>query len=267
MTPSLFPAWAGRKAVIGMVHLTALPGAPRHAGGRDSVRDAALRDAQALVEGGVDALMVENFGDVPFYPDNVPAGTIAHMAVVAAEIKRAFPLPLGVNMLRNDGLAALAVAHAVGAEFIRVNILCGARVTDQGILQGRAHEILRERARLGAQGIRILADVSVKHSAPFTAIALEDEVEDTVHRALADALVVSGTGTGKPVDVEHLRRVRTAADGVPVLVGSGASVEKAGMLREHADGFIVGTSIKRDGAVGNPVDLERVRRFVAACRG
>jgi hypothetical protein len=267
MSAHLLPAWNNRKAVIGMVHLAALPGAPLHAGDRAAVLKAALRDAKALAEGGVDALMMENFFDVPFYPDNVPPGTIAHMAVIAQEIKRAFALPLGVNVLRNDGLAALAVADAAGADFIRVNILCGARIADQGIIQGRAHEILRERARLGAQGIRILADVSVKHSAPFTAIALADEVEDTVQRALADGLVVSGTGTGKPVDVEHLLAVRAAAGGVPVFVGSGASEKTASILRENADGFIVGTSIKRDGKVGNPVDVERVRGFVAACRG
>ncbi len=265
MAPSLFPVWAGRKPVIGMVHLAALPGAPGFAGDLGAVQDAAMRDAQALAAGGADGLMIENFFDTPFYPDAVPPATVALMAVIAAGIRRAVALPLGVNVLRNDGLAALAVAHAAGADFIRVNILCGARVTDQGIIQGRAHEILRERARLGACGIRILADVSVKHSAPLAPFAIRDEVEDTLLRGRADGLVVSGSGTGKPVDLDRLRTVRAAAGGAPVFVGSGASPDTLAMLRDQADGFIVGTALKQDGAVGQPVDVERVRRFVDAC--
>src|SRR6266536_252615 len=163
----LLPAWAKiNKPVIGMLHLAALPGSPLYGGSIEPIRAAMLRDAELLVEGGVHGLMMENFGDTPFFPGCVPAHVVAHITALAAEVKRRFPqMPLGINVLRNDGLSALAIAHAVGALYIRVNVLCGARVADQGLLQGIAHELLRLRAELRAEAIKILADVDVKHSA------------------------------------------------------------------------------------------------------
>src|SRR5439155_18470378 len=188
---TLHPSWKGeRKIVIGMLHLPALPGAPLFRGTMDSIREGLLRDADVLAEGGVHGLMMENFGDVPFYPDRVPAHVIAQMTALACEVRRRVDLPLGINVLRNDGRGALAVAHASGASFIRVNVLCGARVTDQGLIQGIAHDLLRERALLGAEQIKIFADVDVKHSVPLAERPLEDEVDDLIERALADAIVV-----------------------------------------------------------------------------
>src|SRR3954466_9139642 len=155
---SLLAQWSSvRKPVIGMLHLPPLPGSPRYARapGGDAIRELVLRDAEALAGGGVHGLMLENFGDVPFYPGRVPAHTVAAMTAIAAEVRRQFPeLPLGINVLRNDGQSALAIATAVGAQYVRVNILCGARLADQGILQGIAHELLRERAMLRAEHVR-----------------------------------------------------------------------------------------------------------------
>src|SRR5688572_18655907 len=171
------------RPVVGMLHLPPLPGSPRFAGDAGAILPVVLRDAEALVSGGVHGLMLENFGDVPFYPGRVPAHVVARMTAIACEVRRHFPqTPLGINVLRNDGCSALAVAHAAGAQFIRVNVLCGARVADQGILQGIAHDLLRERAVLGASAVRIFADVDVKHSAPLAARPLADEVADTLHR-------------------------------------------------------------------------------------
>ena len=153
--------------VVGMLHLPALPGAPGFDGQLESIRAGLWRDAEALVDAGVDGLMLENFGDRPFFPRDVPPWTTAHMAALAVETRRRFDIPLGINVLRNDGRAALAVAHAAGAQFIRVNVLAGARVTDQGVLEGVAHELLRDRRLLRAEETRILADVNVKHSAPL----------------------------------------------------------------------------------------------------
>ena len=267
-TPSttLLPRWhSSRKVVTGMIHLRPLPGSPRYAGDLPAVREAALRDAAALAEGGVDGLMIENFGDVPFYPGRVPAHVVGHMTAIAAAVRGRFDLPLGVNVLRNDGVSALAVAHAAGAEFVRVNVLCGARVADQGLLQGIAHDLLRERAVLGATGVRILADVDVKHSAPLAGReeALEDEVADTLGRGLADALIVSGSGTGRDTDPEHVRRAKAAAGAAaPVFVGSGVTLDTIGRFLPHADGFIVGTWFKRDGRIEHPVEVGRVRELV-----
>lgn len=255
-------------AVIGMVHLMPLAGSPRFGGDLPAIYDLALRDAMALAEGGVHGIMVENFGDVPFFPGSVPPETVAQMSVIVARLREALAgggLPMGVNVLRNDGLSALAVAQASGASFVRVNVLCGARVADQGVLQGIAHDLLRKRASLGAGAIRIFADVDVKHSAPLAGreVALEDDVADTLIRGLADALIVSGSGTGKKTDPDHVRRVKLAAGATaPVFVGSGITAETVEAFLTHADGFIVGTAFKRGGRVDEPVEVSRVRELV-----
>mgnify|MGYP002623786464 CR=1 FL=1 len=258
---------AGHKPVIGMVHAPALPGAPRAGLPWNAGKTAVSRDAEALAQGGVDAIIIENYGDAPFFPGRVPAHTVSHLTALALEVKRVAQLPLGINMLRNDGVSAIAVAAAAGAAFIRVNILTGARVTDQGIIQGIAHDLLRERALLGANAIAVFADVNVKHSAPLAARAEADEVSDLLHRGGADAVIVSGAGTGKPTDLDELRRVKAAAGASPVLVGSGVTEDTLASLWPAADGFIVGTCLKKDGRVGEPVDAERVKRLMARARG
>ncbi len=227
-----------------------------------TVREAVLRDADALVEGGIHGLLLENFGDAPFWPHRVPSVVVAQMTALAMELRRRFPIPLGINVLRNDGRSALAVAHAAGAQFIRVNVLCGARLTDQGILEGIAPTLLRDRARLGAD-VKILADVDVKHSAPLAPRPIDEEAEEMLARGLADGLIVSGVATGRPVDLAQLRAVRAAARGAPVLVGSGVAAENLGEYLDDADGFIVGTSLKRDGDVSQPVDPARVKALMA----
>jgi membrane complex biogenesis BtpA family protein len=265
----LLPAWSNvPKVVIGMLHLPALPGSPLYGGSVAAIRAAMLRDAQRLAEGGVHGLMIENFGDTPFFPGRVPAHVVAHLTAIAAEVRRAVPnLPLGINVLRNDGLSALAVAHAVGADYLRVNVLCGARVADQGLLQGIAHDLLRLRAELRAEAIKIFADVDVKHSAPLAERPIADEVDDTLHRGMADALIVSGAGTGKPTDPEKVKVVKAAAAAAPVFLGSGVTPNSLPALLPHADGFIVGTYFKRDGRAENEVDVQRVKQLLAAVKG
>ena len=266
---SLLPQWSATPVpVIGMLHLPPLPGSSRWAGDLEAVRDFVLHDAESLCAGGVDGLMIENFGDTPFYPDRVPAITVAAMTALACEVRRRFDVPLGINVLRNDGRSALAVAVASGASFIRVNVLCGARVTDQGLLQGIAHDLLRERAFLkSAEAIRILADVDVKHSAPLAARPFEVEVSDVIHRGHADAIIVSGAATGSATDIQTLSAAKQSAGATPVLIGSGVSAETVPELIAHgADGLIVGTSLKFDGRISNPVDPQRVRSLVEAVR-
>jgi membrane complex biogenesis BtpA family protein len=253
------------RPVIGMLHAPPLPGAPSHRGDMDAIRYRVLSDAEAWVDGGADGLMLENFGDAPFFPDRVPTIAVAHLTALASEIRRRFDLPLGVNVLRNDGRAALAIAHAVGAQFIRVNVLCGARVTDQGIVQGVAQDLLRDRAALNCN-IHILADVDVKHSAPLAVRPLADEVSDLINRGGADAIIISGASTGKAADVEQLKQARAAGQGAPVLVGSGVTSETIAQYAPHADGFIVGTSVKQGGVITNPVQMERVKALVHAAK-
>jgi hypothetical protein len=250
--------------LIGMVHVAPLPGSPRWAGSMERVVDAAVADARALVEGGMDALLVENYGDAPFTPGRVEAATVAALAVVAGAVRRALPgTPLGVNVLKNDARAALAVACAVGARFIRVNVHAGAVVADQGLVQSDAHATLRERRLLGAD-VQILADVGGKHAVPLAPVDLEQHARDLVHRGLADGLVVSGQATGAATALADVKRVRGAVPHVRVLVGSGATPDTVADLLSVADGVIVGTALKRNGDVTAPVDRERVRRLVAA---
>jgi len=171
-------------------------------------------------------------------------------------------------VLRNDAHTALAVALTTGAQFIRVNILTGAMVTDQGIIEGEAHSLQMYRRQLMAQkSVKIFADVLVKHAyplAPDADIALA--ARDTVDRGLADAVIVTGTATGYPPSIEDLRKVHEAVPDTPVLVGSGATAENAGQLLAIADGIIVASSLKRQGMIDNPVDVERVRTLVNATR-
>lgn len=253
--------------LIGMVHLPPLPGSPRWDGSMERVIAAAVTDAQTLVDGGMDALIVENYGDAPFTPGRVPPSTIAAMAVIAAEIRRALPgAPLGVNVLKNDARAALAVARAVGATFIRVNVLAGTVVADQGLVQTEAFDLLRERRLLGGE-IAIFADVQGKHAVPLVPVELEQQARDLTHRALADGLVVSGRATGEATPLEDVKRVRSAVPDVPILVGSGVTPETAAELLSVADALIVGTALKHGGDVSQPVDPARVRRLVDAVGG
>jgi membrane complex biogenesis BtpA family protein len=272
MTPSEFrELFRSEAPLIGMIHLQPLPGAPRYAGDFPVVVDQARAEAEALVEAGFDGLLVENFNDVPFYPERAPAETVAAMAVAVREVRAVVPVPVGVNVLRNDGAAALAIAVATGAAFIRVNVLTGAMVTDQGLIQGRAHELLRlrrtlEGARPGSGGCQLFADVHVKHAQPLGTSSLPQAAEELVGRGLADAVVVSGAGTGKPTDPSDAVVVRAAVPGVAVIIGSGVTAATIHQCFEVADGVIIGSDLKRGGQAAAPLDRDRAAAFVRAAR-
>jgi membrane complex biogenesis BtpA family protein len=253
------------KPVIGMLHVPALPGSPRNTLGFNAIIDWVLRDADALVRGGVDGLIIENFGDVPFYPRQAPPHTIAFMTRLGHEVGRSYSQPLGINILRNDARSALAVASAVAAKFIRVNIHTGARLTDQGLIEGEAHQTLRYRKLLSSD-VKIFADVDVKHSAPVAPHDLSDEVEETIARGCADVIIISGRATGRQTAIEDLKLAKAAGGQTPVFVGSGIGEASVREVLRLADGLIVGTAFKKDGVSTNPVDIDRVRSFVAAVR-
>jgi membrane complex biogenesis BtpA family protein len=254
----LGPAFWERKPLIGMVHLAPLPGSPRDNGhGMGATIAQAIADAQALEAGGADAVMVENFFDAPFAKTAVPPHTIAAMTRAVRAVRETVGVPVGVNVLRNDSCAALAIAHVCGAQFIRINVYVGAAVTDQGIIEGTARQAVLYRRELGAD-VALWADVFVKHAAQLGTISLEEAARDAVLRGLADALIVSGAATGSATDPEDARRVRAVVPDTPVLIGSGFDVRTAPGLLVHADGAIVGTSLKRNGVVAEPVEAARV---------
>ena len=230
-----------------------------------AVMESAAMDARAFVEGGADALIIENFGDVPFTSDRVPAETVAAMSAVGTHLRESvqIQLPFGYNVLRNDPLSGLGLAAATGGSFIRVNVHSGAMVTDQGVIEGQAFHTVRARQQL-CSDVQIWADVHVKHAQPLAGGGLVEAAQDALHRGLADGLIVSGAATGHAVDVEDLRMARMACPEATILVGSGATEKSAGRLLAFADGLIVGTSVKVEGALANPVDPARVTALRAA---
>lgn len=249
--------------LIGMVHLKALPGSPGFAGSLGAIIESAVLDAATLAEAGFDGLLMENFGDAPFYADNVPDITVSTMTAVAREVTNAVELPLGVNVLRNDALGALAVAAAVDASFIRVNILSGSMFTDQGLIEGRAAEVARTK-QAWCPDVTVLADVMVKHATPPAHLTIEAAALDTIERGGADGIIVSGAATGAAVDINDLSAARTVIGDAPLIVGSGAGHDNIHTLLSVADSAICGTATKVDGVTTNQVDPARAAALVTA---
>ncbi len=252
--------------LLGVVHLKPLPGSPGWGGSMAAVVKAALVDAVAYERGGATAVMIENFGDVPFTKGRVPAETVAAMAVAGRAVRDAIKLPLGFNVLRNDPLSALALCASCGGDFVRVNVHAGAMLTDQGLIEGDAFTTLRRRRELGLEHVAILADVQVKHAVPLAEQTLRDAASDTFVRGLADALIVSGFGTGRPTAVEDVQEVRSACPKAPILLGSGVTAGNVGQYVRFANGYIVGSSLKRGGRLAAPVDPRRVAALARAIR-
>jgi membrane complex biogenesis BtpA family protein len=265
---SLANLFKGPKPVVGMVHLWPLPGAPGYSGyGMRTIIDHALRDAEELVKGGVDGLIVENMWDLPYYVGHeVRPESIAAHSVAASEVVERFDVPVGINVIHNGGVGCLAIAVASGAKFIRVCILTGSRLWDTGELDhGCAAELVRKRKELYAEHVHIFADVDKKHSVAFPGIDLATHIEWTEFYG-ADALIVSGRMTGSAPDVGKVREAKQLAT-KPVLLGSGTTSENIAEFLRWADGVLVGTSLKHDGMAHNPVDPARVRRFMDVVRG
>ncbi len=257
------------KPIIGVVHLLPLPGSPRWDGQIEPILQRAEQEAVALTTGGVDGIIVENFFDAPFRKSKLDPATVATFTLAVKRIMALSELPIGINCLRNDGISALAIAIATGAQFIRVNVFTGAMVTDQGIIEGEAHELMMYRRSLLAQKkVLIFADILVKHA---TTMGMDADIElaakDAVHRGLADALIVSGRQTGESASLDDLRHVRLSLPYTPLLVGSGCAKDNIKELFGIADGAIIASSLKREGIIHNPIDVDRVKTLVTAAQG
>ncbi len=248
-----------------MIHLPALPGSAGHTLSLAEIIDRAIAESMALQDVGFDAVVVENFGDAPFYATTVEPHTIAAMAQCVRAIVGACRVPVCVNVLRNDAIAALAVAATAGARAIRVNVHMGVYATDQGMIEGRAAETLQYRQRLGAD-VAIWADVHVKHAQPISQPDIALAAEEVVDRGRADAVIVSGSTTGRSADLDDIRRVKGAVPQCSVFVGSGVTAQNVREYLELCDGVIVGSDLKQDGKASNPLDADRAKRFVAAAR-
>jgi hypothetical protein len=251
--------------IIGVVHLLPLPTSALWGGSLKAVIDRAEQEATALASGGVDGIIVENFFDAPFPKEHVDPAVVSAMSLVVHRLQQMVTLPIGINVLRNDGRSALAIATCTQTQFIRVNVLTGVMATDQGLIEGNAHELLRYRRELGSD-VKIFADVLVKHARPLSSPNLTVAVQDTIERGLADAVILSGWATGSPPNLEDLELATAAANGTPVFIGSGADWENVPTLMQAANGVIASTSLKRHGRRDQPIDPIRVSRFVEATR-
>lgn len=255
------------KPIIGMVHVLPLPGSPLFkSGSLEAVYDQAVEEALILEKGGIDAILLENAGDIPFLkPDDIGFETVTGMSVIGDRIRRACKLPLGFNIVANAAKASLACAKASGAQFVRVNQWANAYVANEGIVEGAAAHALRYRRALDGTDIAVLADVHVKHGSH--AIVGDREIEDQARDVEffgADILIATGTRTGHPTSPSEVANIRAGAQN-PILVGSGFGVENAAELLAVANGAIVGSSVKGNGKMhGDKVVLDKVRALMDA---
>jgi uncharacterized protein len=259
MSAPLFPP----RAIIGMVHLSALPGTPRHRLPLSQIVDSAVAEANMLDAAGFDAVLIENMNDLPYLRREVGPEIVAAMSRIASAVCSAVKCKVGVQILAGANAASLAVAHSAGAHFIRAEGFVFASIADEGLIaDADAGPLLRYRKALGAEEIRIFTDIKKKHTAhALTADVSLAETAEAAEMFGSDGVIVTGSTTGRPASLDDLAAAKAAVD-LPVLVGSGATADSLPELFRHADAVIVGSWIKKDGHWSAPIDAERVKRFV-----
>lgn len=252
-----------RKPVIGMVHLPALPGSP-YAGActRQELLDAAMRDRDALLEAGFDAISISNEGDRP-YVTSVPPETVALFTYLASELTRGLEIPFGCGVLL-DPRASLSVARAIGAHFVRMTY--SVEAGSFGLVVQSPGELLRYRRAIGADNVGLLANYSAHFSTSLDSRPITELARTYAALSPPDAIQVHGAGAGIPPPLADVEAIRAAVPEVPVLVASGVTETIVGEVLEVADGAIVGTCLKHGGRIYNPVDPERAKRFMHLAR-
>ncbi len=254
------------KPIIGDIHLPPLPGSPRYSPSTnlEAITQFAINEAKAYTEGGMDAIILENYGDVPFYPDKVGPETVAMMTHIACHLADKISIPFGIQVLRNDPLAALSVATAVGGKFIRVNVLSEETVSEEGFVQSKAYDVHRFRKTIVADDVKILADIDLSPGFKPKQFDVVELAEALAYRGLADAIIISGGFSGREPELGHIERLKSdkLLRGIPILVGGGINKNNVQEFLKVCDGIIVATSLKADGVSTNPVDTERVKEFM-----
>ena len=247
--------------VYGVVHLKSLPGSPSNRLSIDEIIDSAQEDVNSLVYGGVDGIIIENFGDTPFVKDDISKRTLASFTTVVENLSIERDIKVGINVLRNDGIAALAIAEATKSQFVRINVLNNTMFTDQGVIEGDAHGVNQFKSNLNSY-VEIYADVFVKHAVPPPGSKIENHAEELIHRAGADVVIVTGDGTGHEINIEDLQKVRKIVPTGKLAIGSGVTSTNVDADEDVADILIVGTSYKIDNEVAKRVDIKRVEELV-----
>ena len=254
---SLFPNQKSRCSLIGMIHLGALPGTPGSCKSVSQIMADAMFDAEALVKGGCDALLVENMADLPYLNGHVGPEIVACMTMAVDRVVRGFDLPVGIQVLAAANCEAMAIASCAGASFIRAECFAYAHIADEGMMNASAAEVLRFRKLLGSS-VKVWADVQKKHSCHV--ITSDTSLENLAHGfefCGADALIVTGVSTGCAANINDIDKAKVA--GLPVIIGSGIDASNIADFGAKADGLIVGSWLKKDGVWRNPVDVERVK--------
>ncbi len=255
-------------ALIGVIHLPPLPGAPHSHGHEPAMilQDAgaqALKEAEIFMKAGFDGIILENYGDAPFFKEHVPAETVASMSVIAGAVRQFTNIKVGINILRNDALSALSVAAVTGCDFIRVNILSGVAATDQGIIEGQAAILHRERVRFHAP-VAFLADVHVKHSKSLSSDDIHLAFEELVERSFADGVILTGATTGRMIDLKQIQSLSKVAQSLktPIYLGSGVTLDTISEVKRYVDGIIVSSALRKGGRAGAPLEEKRVKEFI-----
>ena len=251
------------KSIIGMVHLPPLPGAPSYSGDPiEKIVDFGVGEAQALEDGGVDAILVENFHDYPYPPDRVPTPTLIAMATIAYEVKKVVSVPIGVNLLFNDTENEMYLAWCLGLDFIRVEGFVDLLLSDMGILFPKAPDLMRLRHVLNAESVAILADVQGKYTHVLPERSVLDSAKDAFERGGAGAVILTGGRTGEAAPLETIELLKNSFPEKKVFLGSGITPDNLLQLLTKADGVIVGSYFKKDGRVDHPIDSERVKTMM-----
>jgi membrane complex biogenesis BtpA family protein len=251
--------------IIGMVHLPPLPGAPGWSGDFSKLETFALQDTQALVLGGVDGIIFENFGDAPFTRHQVGSLTVSSMTRVILHCLNNIEVPFGVNVLRNDWRSALSIAAVTGGAFIRANILSGAYLTEQGVIEGEGYSCMRFRYDLAStfgRMIAIFADAHSKHAQPLLEQTLDNAIKDLTERTGVDAVIITGSRSGAPTKLSEVKLASKIAGKSLVIVGSGVNPKNLQDFLPYCQGFIVGSYFKKNGKIDAPVDIERVKGLI-----
>ena len=247
--------------VYGVVHLQSLPGSPSNRISLDEIIDHAQEDVNNLIFGGVDGIIIENFSDTPFVKDDISKRTLASFTTVVENLSIERDIKVGINVLRNDGIAALSIAEATKSNFVRINVLNNTMFTDQGIIEGKSHEINQFKSTLNNL-VEIYADVFVKHAVPPPGSKIENHTAELIHRAGADVVIVTGDGTGHQINMDDLEKIRNIVPEGKLAIGSGVNSANVVAYQELADILIIGTSFKFDNNVSKKVDINRVEEII-----
>ena len=245
-----------------MIHTAALPGTPKNKYSPQQIVDQAVAEAQIYLNAGIEGLIIENMHDVPYMKRMVGPEIVATMSLVAMEIRRLTDLPCGIQVLAGANKEALAIAHAARFEFIRAEGFVFGHLADEGLMDADAGELMRYRKQIGAESVRIFTDIKKKHSSH--AISEDVNIVETAKAAaffLSDGLIITGTSTGEKADLEEIRKVKRAVD-LPILVGSGVTVDNIMLYLPIADALIIGSYFKKEGHWQNEPDAERIKRLM-----